>query len=60
MPAYLVSIVDVKDSDRYLQYAKAANEAAAKHGGKFLLRGMQGAPPAPAQGRLDITETGEI
>jgi hypothetical protein len=62
MPAYLVSIVDVKDSDWYLQYAKAANEAAAKHGGKFLLRGhaarsarghrtRQSGPPVCAMGR---------
>jgi uncharacterized protein (DUF1330 family) len=39
MPAYLVSIVNVKNPDRYMEYATAANEAAAKHGGKFLLRG---------------------
>jgi uncharacterized protein (DUF1330 family) len=40
MPAYLVSIVNVKNPERYMNYAKAANEAAAKLGGKFLLRGM--------------------
>jgi uncharacterized protein (DUF1330 family) len=40
MPAYLVSIVDVKNPQQYMEYAKAANEAAAKHGGRFLLRGM--------------------
>jgi uncharacterized protein (DUF1330 family) len=39
MPAYLVSIVNVRDPDRYQEYATAANQAAAKHGGKFLLRG---------------------
>ena len=39
MPAYLVSIVEVKKPELYVEYAKAANEAAAKHGGKFLLRG---------------------
>lgn len=40
MPAYLVSIVDVKNPEQYMEYAKAANHAAAKHGGKFLLRGV--------------------
>jgi len=50
MPVYLVSIVDVKDPDKYMEYAKAANQAAAKHGGKFLLRGaplevLEGTPP---------------
>jgi uncharacterized protein (DUF1330 family) len=39
MPAYLVSIVEVKKPELYVEYAKAANEAATKHGGKFLLRG---------------------
>jgi uncharacterized protein (DUF1330 family) len=50
MPAYLISIVNVKDPDKYLEYAKAANQAAAKHGGRFLLRGtplevLEGVPP---------------
>lgn len=40
MAAYLISIVDVKDPDRYMEYARAASAAAAKHGGKFLLRGV--------------------
>jgi uncharacterized protein (DUF1330 family) len=39
MPAYLVSIVNMKDPDAYLEYAKLANHAAAQHGGRFLLRG---------------------
>jgi uncharacterized protein (DUF1330 family) len=50
MPAYLISIVNVKDPDKYMDYAKAANQAAGKHGGKFLLRGvplevLEGVPP---------------
>ena len=50
MPAYLVSIVNVKNPDAYMAYAKAANAAAAAHDGKFLLRGMplevlEGVPP---------------
>lgn len=50
MPAYLVSIVNVKDADAYMEYAKLANNAAAKHGGRFLLRGtplevLEGVPP---------------
>lgn len=40
MTAFLVSIVNVKDPDRYMDYARAANAAAAKHGGTFLLRGV--------------------
>ena len=40
MPAYLVSIVDVKNPERYVEYAMAANEAVAAHGGRFLLRGV--------------------
>ena len=40
MPAYLVSIVDVKDPSRYIEYAEAANQAVAKYGGRFLLRGI--------------------
>jgi uncharacterized protein (DUF1330 family) len=43
MPAYLVAIVNVKNADAYMEYAKRANVAAAKYGGRFLLRG------APAQ-----------
>ncbi len=39
MAAYLVSIVEVKKPELYVEYAKAANEAARTHGGKFLLRG---------------------
>ena len=50
MPAYLVSIVNVKNPDAYMEYAKRANLAAAKYGGRFLLRGvpaqvLEGAPP---------------
>ena len=39
MPAYLISIVNVKHADQYMEYAARANRAAAKYGGKFLLRG---------------------
>lgn len=39
MPAYLVSIVTVKDPQQYMEYATRANAAAAKYGGTFLLRG---------------------
>jgi uncharacterized protein (DUF1330 family) len=40
MDDYLVSIVDVKDPERYMEYVRAANAAAAKYGGTFLLRGV--------------------
>ena len=48
MPAYLVSIVNVKDQNQYMEYATRANKAAAKYGDKFLLRG---APLAVLEGR---------
>lgn len=48
MPAYLISIVNVKNAEQYLEYATRANKAAAKYGGKFLLRG---APLQVLEGR---------
>ncbi|HVL35280.1 MAG TPA: DUF1330 domain-containing protein [Burkholderiales bacterium] len=48
MPAYLVSIVTVQDSKQYMEYATRANQAAAKYGGRFLLRG---APLEMLEGR---------
>jgi uncharacterized protein (DUF1330 family) len=39
MPAYLISIVSVKNQQQYMEYATRANKAMAKYGGKFLLRG---------------------
>jgi len=48
MPAYLISIVNVKDQEQYMEYATRANSVAAKYGGKFLLRG---APLQVLEGR---------
>ena len=48
MPAYLISIVNVKNPEQYMEYAKRANQAAAKYGGKFPLRG---APLQVMEGR---------
>ena len=48
MPAYLVSVVNIKDPAQYMEYATRANQAAAKYGGRFLLRG---APLAVLEGR---------
>jgi uncharacterized protein (DUF1330 family) len=48
MPAYLISVVNVKDPTQYMEYATRANKAAAKYGGKFLLRG---APLQVLEGR---------
>jgi uncharacterized protein (DUF1330 family) len=48
MPAYLISIVNVKNPELYMEYAMRANQAAAKYGGKFLLRG---APLEVLEGR---------
>jgi uncharacterized protein (DUF1330 family) len=48
MPAYLISVVNVKDPTQYMEYATRANKAAAKYGGRFLLRG---APLEVLEGR---------
>jgi uncharacterized protein (DUF1330 family) len=48
MPAYLISIVNVKHPEKYMEYATRANQAAAKYGGRFLLRG---APLEVLEGR---------
>lgn len=39
MSAYIVSLVNVSDLERYKEYAVGAGAAAAKYGGKFLARG---------------------
>ncbi|HUZ75525.1 MAG TPA: DUF1330 domain-containing protein [Stellaceae bacterium] len=39
MPAYVVSVVNVKDPEQYQEYAKLAPAAVAKFGGRFLARG---------------------
>jgi uncharacterized protein (DUF1330 family) len=39
MPAYVVSIVNVKNAAQYQDYAALAPAAIAKHGGRFLARG---------------------
>ena len=39
MPAYLVSVVNIKNNEPYQEYAKLAPAAIAKFGGKFLARG---------------------
>jgi len=48
MPVYLISIVNVKHPEKYMEYATRANQAAAKYGGRFLLRG---APLEVLEGR---------
>jgi len=39
MPAYLVAIINVTNSDAYAEYAKLAGPANQKYGGRFLARG---------------------
>lgn len=58
MPAYLVSIVNVKNPDMYMEYARAANQAAARHGGKFLLRGtpLEVLEGVPSGNRVVVSE----
>ncbi len=49
MPAYLVSIVNVKDEARYMEYAKAATLAVEQYGGRIIMRGS---PKAVLEGSL--------
>ncbi|HXQ53722.1 MAG TPA: DUF1330 domain-containing protein [Stellaceae bacterium] len=39
MPAYVVSVVNVKNPEQYQKYAVLAPAAIAKQGGRFLARG---------------------
>jgi uncharacterized protein (DUF1330 family) len=39
MPAYIIAMVNIKDPERYQEYAKRAGPANAKHGSRFLVRG---------------------
>lgn len=39
MPAYVVSVVNIKNPEQYSEYAKLAPAAVAKFGGRFLARG---------------------
>ena len=39
MPAYIIAMANIKDAQKYGEYAKRAGPANAKHGSKFLVRG---------------------
>ena len=39
MPAYIIAMINIKDADKYQEYAKRAGPANAKHGSRFLVRG---------------------
>src|SRR3954471_21385220 len=39
MPAYIIAMVNIKDAEKYAEYAKRAGPANAKHGSRFLVRG---------------------
>jgi len=39
MPAYIIAMVNIKDPQKYREYAKRAGPANAKHGSRFLVRG---------------------
>jgi uncharacterized protein (DUF1330 family) len=39
MPAYIIAQVNVKDPQKYQEYAKLAGPATVKYGGRFLVRG---------------------
>src|SRR5689334_11771803 len=39
MPAYIIAMVNIKNPEKYQEYAKRAGPANAKHGSRFLVRG---------------------
>ncbi|HEX4926774.1 MAG TPA: DUF1330 domain-containing protein [Burkholderiales bacterium] len=39
MPAYIIAQINVRDAEKYQEYAKRAGPAAAKYGGRYLVRG---------------------
>jgi uncharacterized protein (DUF1330 family) len=39
MPAYIIAQINVKDPEKYQEYAHLAGPATVKYGGKFLVRG---------------------
>jgi len=39
MKAYVIVNVNVKDTERYAEYAKAATPTVAAHGGRYIARG---------------------
>ena len=50
MTAYFIAEIDVNDPAAYEPYKKAASEAIARHGGKYIVRGgksmsLEGAAP---------------
>jgi uncharacterized protein (DUF1330 family) len=52
MPAYVIASIDVHDPDGYEDYKALSTQAAAAHGGRFLVRGgavdvLEGAQDKP-------------
>jgi uncharacterized protein (DUF1330 family) len=39
MPAYVIAQINITDPQKYQEYVKLAGPAAAKYGGRFLVRG---------------------
>ena len=39
MPAYIIALVNITNSEKYQEYAKRAGPAGAKYGGRFVVRG---------------------
>lgn len=39
MAAYIIAQINVRDAEKYQEYAKRAGPAAAKYGGRYLVRG---------------------
>ena len=39
MPAYIIAQINITDPAKYQEYAKLAGPAAAKYGGRYLVRG---------------------
>src|SRR5436309_9011806 len=39
MPAYIIAMVNIKNAEKYQEYAKRAGRRNAKHNSRFLVRG---------------------
>ncbi|HYX65994.1 MAG TPA: DUF1330 domain-containing protein [Burkholderiales bacterium] len=62
MPAYIIAMVNIKDAEKYQEYAKRAGPANAKYGSRFLVRGGKKHPlegDIPFQ-RIVVTEFPDV
>ena len=62
MPAYIIAQINIRDPQKYQEYAKLAGPAAAKYGGRYLVRGgakaeLEGSIPYQ---RIVVTEFKDV